>query len=566
MDAAEYIFEVQLDEVLDGGHSPDTPIQSIPTNDVNSQPFSPDTPDVPPEDIPIPNEDVYEFTDSDSVSENYDYYDIEADSDEENDNLPSYPLTNIEMTDFDQDDPSLLVLEQEDQFNGWEYQRIDTGPSYGPFLSSSRTPIEDVHGKPEVFFNELFDDHMWTIIADETNTKARSKSTTPQGNRCTDPTNIHYKKHCRLNTWTDVTPSDIKLFMAHNIIMGLVKKPDLEKYWNSNTPTRIPFFGKFMSRNRFQSILSNFHVGDDSNNPPLHHPNHDPLAKVRPFLEMIDRNFLYAYKPSKALSFDEACCPFKGRLRFRCFNPMKPNRFHIKLFQVSESSSGYILGCHIYTGKDTLCVSHKSTPLDPNVTKTTKIVLGLLQKCQLLDVGHHIYMDNYYSSPELSNELYYRSTYSCGTVRASRKEMPKTLAKAKLKPLQSVFLRNGPLLCMKWLGPKSKSKKKPVTMLSTIHEATELLTQKKDRHGNRLPKPVCIYDYTKNMAGVDISDQYMAFHTNLRKSMKWSRKLFFHLFNMLLLNAYIINKKFGKKKLSKEEYYEYIAKDRKSVV
>ena len=61
------------------------------------------------------------------------------------------------------------------------------------------------------------------------------------------------------------------------------------------------------------------------------------------------------------------------------------------------------------------------------------------------------------------------------------------------------------------------------------------------------------------MSGVDISDQYMSYHVALRKSMKWSRKLFFHLFNMVVLNSYLLNKKFGKKKLCKHEYIEHIA-------
>ena len=124
--------------------------------------------------------------------------------------------------------------------------------------------------------------------------------------------------------------------------------------------------------------------------------------------------------------------------------------------------------------------------------------------------------------------------------------MPKTVANAKLKPLESVFMRNGPLLCLKWSGPNNKNKK-ALTILSTIHSANELLTKKKDRHGNRIPKPVCIHQYTKNMSGVDISDQYLSHHVALRKSMKWSRKLFFHLFNMIILNSYILNKKFGEK-------------------
>ena len=39
--------------------------------------------------------------------------------------------------------------------------------------------------------------------------------------------------------------------------------------------------------------------------------------------------------------------------------------------------------------------------LDPECTVTTKTVMGLLKKGNLLGKGHHVYMDNYYSSPEL---------------------------------------------------------------------------------------------------------------------------------------------------------------------
>ena len=87
---------------------------------------------------------------------------------------------------------------------------------------------------------------------------------------------------------------------------------------------------------------------------------------------------------------------------------MKPNRFHIKLFQVSKANSGYIVRFHVYTGKNNACISNASNPLDEECSKTTKIVLGLLESTNLLDKGHHVYMDNYYSSPELFSELYYR--------------------------------------------------------------------------------------------------------------------------------------------------------------
>ena len=264
------------------------------------------------------------------------------------------------------------------------------------------------------------------------------------------------------------------------------------------------------------------------------------------------------YHPGANVSIDEACCPFKGHLCFRCYNPSKPNHFHIKLFQVPEYSTGYIIGFEVYMGKGTSSAGD-SHPMDPQCRRATTLVLSLLEKFQLLNKGHRVYMDNYYTSPELLEELYFRETYACGTVRNNRKGMPITMKAMNVKPLKSAFLRNGPSLCLHWKGAKSKMKKKPVTLLSTIHDAHELLTKKKDSHSNRIPKPEIIYQYTKNMSGVDLSDQYMAFHMNLRKSMKWWRKLFYHILNMILLNSYILNKKYGTQELNHNEYMHYIA-------
>ena len=92
-----------------------------------------------------------------------------------------------------------------------------------------------------------------------------------------------------------------------------------------------------MACNGFQRILSNIHLVDNNIQTT------DPLAKIRPFIDMCDMYFKRVYSPEKELSFDEGCCPYKGRLRFKVYNPMKPNRFHIKLFQVCEAISGYIV-------------------------------------------------------------------------------------------------------------------------------------------------------------------------------------------------------------------------------
>ena len=112
----------------------------------------------------------------------------------------------------------------------------------------------------------------------------------------------------------------------------------------------------------------------------------------------------------------------------------------------------------MYTGKNkTDCFKTVKT-LDPKCTHTTKTVVGLLQSCNLVGKGHNVYLDNYYSSPELFLKLHYLETFCCGTVCSQRKNLPQAVTKVKLKnKFDCVLRRNGPLLCLAW---KEKRKQK----------------------------------------------------------------------------------------------------------
>ena len=114
----------------------------------------------------------------------------------------------------------------------------------------------------------------------------------------------------------------MKVFVAHLIVMGILKKNSLEQYWSRDSILNTPFFGHYMSINHFQNILWNLHVSDlDETNPQKGEANHDPLFLVRPMVGMMQRNFCTKYRPGKELSLDESTCPFKGRVHFKCYDP-----------------------------------------------------------------------------------------------------------------------------------------------------------------------------------------------------------------------------------------------------
>ena len=134
--------------------------------------------------------------------------------------------------------------------------------------------------------------------------------------------------------------------------MGLVRKGSMPNYWDHEETVKTSFFGTYMECNTFQSIMSNLQDADLTLDLPHNHPHHGPLFKVCPFMDMLQKIFKRCYKPGRYLNFDEGCCLFNGRLKFWCYNLRKPVKFHIKMFEVSDSKTGYVVGFDVYTGKN----------------------------------------------------------------------------------------------------------------------------------------------------------------------------------------------------------------------
>lgn len=517
-------------------------------------------------------------SDSDSNDELPRGHATNTDSESDNDHFPLSEVDEsdesdpeLQMADATNNDAALYPDQQmynykydshfeEDADLGWEW--ILDGPDPGapegqpPFIGQPGTTVQGT--APMDFFEGLFRDTMWGEMAHQTNLYAEKRLDQLGGDVVARMDHADFHRHARINTWKQVTAYDMKCFVSHLLIMGLVRKPSIESYWSKKGLDQTPFFGKFMSRRRFQEILSNFHVADDSNNPPRGQPGHNPLAKIQPFIDMTRDTFLAAYSPGKNISIDEGCCPWKGRLVFKQYNPRKPARFHIKLFQVSDPVTGYVVHYSVYTGEGS-CL-RDGIALDCQAGTTTKTVLTLAHDSKILNKGHNLYFDNYFTSPELLEELWSKGTPACGTARhrvgaplAMKMGKPQK-KELKMKSGDCFYRRKGNLLAFKW------EQKRTVYMMTTLHDAVLSYTGKKERGtGEPIYKPKAVIDYTKHMGGVDLSDQLMNYYHFLRRSCKWWRKLWVHLFNMTVMNAYVLNKAYGAKQMSHTEYRHYLA-------
>ena len=437
-----------------------------------------------------------------------------------------------------------------DKRDGWS--NVDEPPLLMPFTGSPGLPSTVSAESPLDFFFLLFEEDMFDVMVRETNRYANSKK---------DSSTL--KPFSRLHKWEDTSVEEMKVFIALIIDMGLVRKTDIEEYWSAEEVIATPFFSKMMSRDRFLALLSNLHIVDNATSKPATDPSRDRLFKIRPLVSMLRRTFS-VYTPEQDLSFDEGTCPFKGRVHFKVYNPNKPHKFGMKSYQLCESSSGYCCGFDLYHGDtdtakyvDALNTGEEDSYDD--LTTTSKVVLGILAQTGLLNQGYHIYMDNYYTSPELFEELNALDTYACGTLRVNRKGVPEALkAKTlKLKQGNGIFRRKENLLAIKFKD------KRDIHMLSTIHGARLGVIERREKV---TAKPTAIIDYVKKMGGVDVSDQIIQYYTILRKTVKWWKKMFFHLLSLALVNSYILHQKFGsspslRKKRSHKEFVIALIKE-----
>nr|CAH7726170.1 unnamed protein product [Callosobruchus chinensis] len=302
-------------------------------------------------------------------------------------------------------------------------------------------------------------------------------------------------------------------------------------YFTRRESIETPFFGKIMRESRFRLLHKFLHLAD--NNLIDDDPEIRKLFKVKPVLDHLQRKFMSVYIPGKNISVDESLIGWKGRLSWKQYIPSKRKRFGIKLFMLCESSTGYIYNFIVYTGAST-----NYGPKYNDEPVASRIVLSLADS--LLNKGHCLFLDNFYSSPDLAQKLAGQRTDCVGTMRINRKGIPVEIKAKKLEKGESIAMFTKKQMIMKWKD------KKDVIMISSIHDNKIVEIEKR---GKIIKKPEVVLSYNKDMGGVDLSDNFLHFYSLDRTHLKkYYKKIFFHLLNITILNTYILYKQSGGKK------------------
>ena len=286
------------------------------------------------------------------------------------------------------------------------------------------TPSEVDTSNPEELFKLFFDKQIVEYIC---------KSSDEYADCHKDDKPVMYKYYDKMSI------DDFYKLVAIFIHLGYKKIPKYRLAWNSSSLCYDPFVTKILSRNKFEGLMTFLHVIDQQKESQLR-SNNDKLLKVRPLYEHINSRCRKYCQPSREISIDERMVRSKAHFSFKQYIKNKPTKWGFKLWCLCNATNGYTVNFSIYRGKTGEVVSGNGLSYD--------VVFRLMD--EYLDQGYNLFVDNFYTSPTLSFDLFARKTHLTGTLDRTRKHVPsevldcyKKLSEKSKKRGEGLYVRDG---------------------------------------------------------------------------------------------------------------------------
>ena len=196
---------------------------------------------------------------------------------------------------------------------------------------------------PYIMFQQFFSEDVCSLIMSESERYARQK--------------LHHDFY--------LSPLELNVFFGIILLSGYCSLPQERLYWCNDEDVGNDLVKRNMSRNRFHEIKRYLHLADIDKLA-----KNDKLAKVRPYLNLMQRNFAQFGVFSKCLSVDEQMVPCFGHFSTKMYMINKPVKFGMIIWFLA-SSQEYPFAFQVYTGKS----DSKAGPLGERVVNELTEVL-----------------------------------------------------------------------------------------------------------------------------------------------------------------------------------------------
>lgn len=408
----------------------------------------------------------------------------------------------------------------------WRKKHLAMNEDALNFLGNSSLPNNILELEtPYDFFKYLFTDSLLQTIVDQTNLYSVQKNPNKPAN---------------------ISMGDIQKFFGIALYMSVIKLPRTRCYWRPDIGNAT--IRKCMTINEFETLKSVIHFNNNENLLPREHPDYDNLFRIRPLLTELNTRCSSVPMENK-LSIDEQICATKSKHHLKQYIPMKPHKWGFKLFMLCDTS-GFTYNFEIYNGSTNTFTKVK--PNEKDLGASANVVVRLSRVIPRNE-NFQLYCDNYYTSIPLFSYMAKDGIFMLGTIRRNRilnskltneKEFTK-----KSRGTSEEYVGNFEGIDLSTVAWKDN---KVVTMLSScfgelpFHDAKRF--DRKNKQVITIPCPNVIIEYNKHMGGVDMLDSHIGRYKIPIRSRKWYLRIFFHLLDIVTINAWLLFKRSKKEK------------------
>ena len=153
--------------------------------------------------------------------------------------------------------------------------------------------------------------------------------------------------------WKATTIAELYRLFGVFLHMGMKRQPTMRSYWSTDPRYSDSFVKKCFTRDRFETLKRVLHVVNPrafTKAQLKQKHKDDPFWRVSPYLDHLCHRYQLYFVCGQDIDIDEMCIGFKGRHVARCYNPNKPDKWHLKAFCLNDSSTGYLHRFYMYQG------------------------------------------------------------------------------------------------------------------------------------------------------------------------------------------------------------------------